>query len=198
MTKQNEALTAIHDNVRARMVKRAERDAKLKESASSRVKGYVAFFATDSFAKNVTEFSINLDSLLDQCDKTLDRFRRVSQSLNRDSLALVDDRDQNRYTFNLARSLVAAHAKSMTEIQRDDMRATGSKRDVDETRDYITVAKRHMQDSTTERQVGIGARVLRELGFCEPVFNGNKLVSLRVKPKSAAFRKFTKLIASGQ
>lgn len=196
MTKMTKA--DLTENIKARVAARQERDAaKLTcQNALRRSRNYSQEMLKADFATTVTTYDMNLDRFFERCDKTLDRFFKVLTALKLDTLSVAKETDQNRYTFNLVRTLIAAHAKSIAMISKDDQLATASKREV--SQDYISVAKRIMCDSTAERQTGIAAKVLEDLGFCNVTFNGNKIAGITVNAKSAAFKLFADMIARGR
>ena len=189
--------TALTENIKGRIAARQARDAeKLTcNNALTRSKKYTEKMLQASFVATVQKYDINLDRFFNRCDKTLDRFFKVLQVVNLDSLTVAKETDQNRYTFNLIRSLIAAHAKNIAMLTKDEQLATASKRNIDENQDYVAVAKRIMCDSTAKRQTGIAAMVLQDLGFLNVVFHGNTIAGLTVNSDSAAYKQFADMIA---
>ena len=199
MNARNVALTETADKVRALVETRKVRDAETLtcQNALRRSRNYNADFLKASFTEVFVDYGVDLDTLFSRCDKTLDRFCKVvDQIFNNDTLSPTDSRDQYRYTVNLIRSLVKANAANVSVLVKSDVLATATKRKTDN--DFVQVASRLMCDSTAERQSGIAAKVLTDLGFCNAKFNGNKLVGLTLNTDSVIFAKICQMIADGK
>lgn len=195
MTKeQRDALIATtKTDLTARIAQRRERDAQLAEGARKRSDKYLAFFGGDRFATMVVDYSLNLDDIFSRCDKTLDRFRAVCDHLLRGDLTLRDERDQSRYTFDLARSVVGAH-KVQAHLTKNDVLATATKRE--NVNEYVIVARRVMSDTTAERQSGIAMYTLELLGVVKRTRAESGSVVMTCDTKAQAFKRFTNLIAA--
>ncbi|NKX37341.1 hypothetical protein HGG70_05255 [Rhodobacteraceae bacterium R_SAG4] len=186
------AIAQVSEVLTGKIAARRERDSKLAAGAVKRSDKYLAFFATARFATAVVDYQINLDDLFSRCDKTLDRFVRVFDSLLSGSLALKGETDQNRYTFNLARSLIGA-VKEKEFLNKSDVLATATKRE--DAREFVTVSRRIMSDSTAERQSGIATYVLETLGMVVRTKSESGLVQMTVNKQATAYKRFLKLIS---
>lgn len=198
MTKLNaaqriEAIAEVKGALAEHIAARKVRDAKFAEGARKRSEKYLAFFATDRFAATAFDYGFDLTDLFSRCDKTLDRFVRVLDTLNRDTLQVASDRDQNRYTLNLMRTLVAS-VNAQATVAKSDVFATATK--VDNARDFVNVSRRVMSESTADRQSGIAVYVLELLGFLHRSKNLDGSVSYHVNRNSKIYRKVLKLIAA--
>jgi hypothetical protein len=174
---------------------RRDRDASLAEGGRKRSQKYCAFFATAKFATAATDYKIDLNDMFGRCDKTLDRFVRVFDALVSGSLALKGETDQNRYTFNLVRSLVKGVATKQA-VKKTDILATATKRD--DAQEFVTVSRRVMSDTTAERQSGIATYVLELLGIVTRTKNESGIVTMTVNTNAVAYKRFCKLIAQGE
>lgn len=199
MTKANfDRATAIETmtaDLRGYIDARRLRDSTFAEGARKRSDKYLAFFATTRFATAAVDYQIDLRDLFNRCDKTLDRFVRVFDALLRDDLSLKNESDQNRYTFGLVRSLIAGAAQKIA-LQKKDVLATATKRD--DAQDFVTVSRRVMSDTTAERQSGIAVYTLELLGVITRTKTESGVMQMTVNTKATAYKRFLKLIASGQ
>lgn len=198
MTKMNKeeravAVDAVKADIATRIESRRERDRKLAAGAVKRSDKYLAFFAGDRFANMVIDYNLNLDDVFSRCDKTLDRFRVVADHLLRGDLNLTSDRDQSRYTFDLARSMINAH-KMRAHLTKSDVLATASKRDNENK--YVTVSRRLMSDNTAERQSGIATYTLELLGVVKRSRKENGSMVMTCDTRSRAFKRFADLITA--
>lgn len=178
----NAAVTAIR-----------ERDAKLAESARKRSDKFCAFMLRATVQESVIRDGVNLELLFTQCDKTRDRFVRVYDAVMRNDMSLKNESDQNRYTFNLVRSLIQS-VSVKSKLNKTDILATATKRD--DASEFVTVSRRIMQDSTAERQSGIAQFVLTACGVVTRSRNENNRIEMTVNTKSAIYKRFVKMIAS--
>lgn len=194
-TERATAIEATASQVRDLITARKVTDADLAEGGRKRSEKYCAYFATARFATAAVDYGFDLRDLFDRCDKTLDRFVRVLDTVLNDSLQVTSDRDQNRYTFNLMRTLVAS-VNAQTMVKKTDVLATATKRD--DAQDFVNVSKRIMSDTTADRQSGIAVYVLECLGFLNRIKNANGSIEYHVNRNSKIYRKVVKLIASGQ
>lgn len=165
------------------------------QNAQDRIAKVTAFFATDRFATAAVDYKFDLADVYTRCDKTLDRFVRVLDVLLKDSMTLGSDKDQNRYTFNLIRTLVGS-VNAQVAVTKTDVFATATK--VDTAPEYVAVSKRFMSESTADRQSGIATYVLEMVGLLTRVKNANGSVDYKVNKNSKIYRKVCKIIASGQ
>lgn len=195
-TKANRAasILAIAEKVAAQNVALVNRYATNAQPARDRVQKVCAFFATDRFATAACDYGFDLTDLYGRCDKTLDRFVRVLDVLLKDSIALGSEKDQNRYTFNLIRTLVAS-VNAQATVTKSDVFATATK--VETAPEFVAVSKRFMSESTADRQSGIATYVLEMLGLLTRVKNMNGSVDYKVNKNSKIYRKVCKIIASG-
>lgn len=192
---RNEAISVCATTLCAMVADRRMKDAALCAQAVKRSDKYLAFFATAKFATVAHDYRIDLADLFGRCDKTLDRFVRVTDNLLRDDLSIRAESDQNRYTFNLLRTLVAGAANKIA-VTKSDVFATASK--VADAPEYVTVSRRIMCDSTAERQSGIATYVLECLGIVTRTKTESGSVIMTVNVNSPMYRKVVKMIASGQ
>ena len=197
MTKENraQAVNAVSETLRGLIDARKVVDAKLAEGGRKRSEKYLAFFATAKFADAVVDNGFDLKDLFERCDKTLDRFVRVFDTLNRNTMQTTSERDQNRYTFNLMRTLIGA-ANAQAQITKSDVIATATKRE--NVADYVNVSKRVMSETTADRQSGIAVFVLEILGFLTRVKSASGAVEYHVNRKNSTYRKAVKLIAENK
>lgn len=197
MTKEQRA-TAIAETAETIAANNAALKARYAENAQGavkRVQNVTAFFATARFATAAIDYRFDLTDAYKRCDKTLDRFVRVLDVLLNDSMQTTSDKDQNRYTFNLLRTLVAS-VNAQTAVTKADVFATASK--VADAPEFVAVSKRFMSESTADRQSGIATYVLEMLGLLTRKKNMNGSVEYHVNKNSAIYRKVVKIIASGQ
>ena len=190
MTKMTKAalaqiITERNDALRAKYASKAA-------NAQKRIAVATAFYASDRAQTAMLTYGVDVDALYKLCDKSHDRFVKVTDALIRGDLTLRDDRDQNRYTFGLIRSAIAANAAN-AKLTKSDILATGSKRD--DASEFVTVSRRIMSDSTAERQTGIAQYVLTALGVATRVRNLNNKIDFDVNVKSAAYKRFVELLA---
>lgn len=163
------------------------------QPAQDRIAKVVAFFATEKFATATVDYGFDLKDLFGRCDKTLDRFVRVLDTLNRDTMQVASEKDQNRYTFNLIRTLVGS-VNAQIAVSKKDVFATATK--VENAPEFVAVSKRFMSESTADRQSGIATYVLECLGLLTRKKNSNGSVEYVVNKNSKIYRKVVKLIAS--
>lgn len=196
-TKENRAasILAIAETVQAQNAALTLRYATNAKPAQDHVRKVTAFFATDRFATAAHDYGFDLKDLYGRCDKTLYRFICVLDVLLKDSMTLGSDKDQNRYTFNLIRTLVAS-VNAQAVINKSDVFATATK--VEGAPEYVVVSKRFMSEKTADRQSGIATYVLEMLGLLTRVKNMNGSVDYKVNKNSKIYRKVCKIIASGQ
>lgn len=172
-----------------------ERYSTKAQNAQDRIAKVTAFFATDRFATAAVDYKFDLKDAYKRCDKTLDRFVRVLDVLLKDSMTLGSDKDQNRYTFNLIRTLVGS-VNAQVAVTKADVHATATK--VETAPEFVAVSKRFMSESTADRQSGIATYVLEMLGLLTRVKNANGSVEYKVNKNSKIYRKICKIIASGK
>lgn len=172
---------------------RRERDSKLADSAIKRSEKYCAFFATARFATAAVDYNLDLKDIFSRCDKTLDRFYRVLDALLIGSLALRNESDQNRYTFGLAKSLIGS-VKEKEFMTKSDVLATATKRE--DAREFVTVSRRIMSDSTAERQSGIATYVLECLGMVVRTKSESGIVQMTVNKNATAYNRFLELVSA--
>lgn len=192
---RNDAINTTAATLTDLIAVRRDRDAGFAEGARKRSATYLAFFATAKFATSVVDYGFDLKDIFDRCDKTLDRFVRVLKCLQENTMQIASDRDQNRYTFNLMRTLVAS-VNQKTAVNKVDVLATATKRD--DAQEFVNVSKRVMSDLTADRQSGIAVFTLELLGFLTRTKNANGSVEYHVNKNSAIYRKVCKLIAEGK
>lgn len=185
-------LTEIEPMIAARR----ERDSKLAANAVKRSDKYLAFFASDRFARFAIAHKLDVASALaDRCDKTLDRFMRVSDALIREDLTLKNERDQNRYTFGLAQTLVQSVNRKLA-VSKTDILATGSKAFAETASEFVSVSRRTMSDSTAERQTGLAQYALEILGFITRSRTVNGQIEIVVNTRAPVYKRFVKLLAT--
>lgn len=187
-------MTAI--DMTARIAARAERDAKLAAGAQARSKTYCAYFATTAFGEQVTKYSIDLDAFFALCDKTLNRYELMMKSLATGEFFLRNESDQNRYAFNIIKTMINAHNAKVAQINKADVFATGSK--VAEANEYVALSSRIMSDSTVARQTGIALYVLASLNVCEVQKVGKNIVGYKVNDKSPMYKLLAKMVKEEQ
>lgn len=197
MTKeQRDALIAsTHQDLRIICDKLTEKYSVHAENAQKNIRVANAVYLTAAFATFAVDYGINLEKLFAMCDKTHKRFVTVYDNLTRGDLSLVSVSDQNRYTFDLARSALAAH-KQNAMLTKADTFASATK--VENAPEYVTISTRKMADSTANRQSGIARTVLTVLGLIVREESQNGKMLLKCNTKSACFKRFAKLIASGE
>ena len=200
MTKMNaaqraETIATVTNTLSQMITDRKAKDATLCAQAVKRSDKYCAFFSTAKFATVAVDARFDLTDLFGRCDKTLDRFVRVLDSVMRDNLDLTNESDQNRYTFNLLRTVVAG-AATKTAITKSDVFATATKTDT--APEYVTVSRRKMSDSTAERQSGIATFVLECLGIVTRTKTESGSVVMTVNVNAPMYRRALKLVASGK
>jgi hypothetical protein len=195
MTKENRIATiaTVAADVLTRNATLTAKYATKAENAQQRIAKVTAFFATDRFATMVVDHGFDLKDIYDRCDKTLDRFVRVIDTLNRDTMQIASDKDQNRYTFNLIRTLVAS-VNAQVAVKKSDVFATATK--VETAPEFVAVSKRFMSESTADRQSGIATFVLEMLGLLTRNRNADGSVEYKVNKNTKVYRKVCKLIAS--
>lgn len=190
------AITATIEAIASRIPNRAARDAKLGDDGQRRSASYLAFFATTAFAEIATDAQIDLEQLFNRCDKTLNRVELLLKALATGEFFLRNESDQNRYSFDLIKTLINAHNAKVAMITRSDASATASKTDT--ASDYVQVATRNMAASTQSRQGGIATYVLETLGMVEFERSGKNIVGYKVKPKTAFFKRMSAMVKKAQ
>ena len=197
MTKEMHAdlIASVSNDLRGMIDARRIVDTKLAEGGRKRSDKYLAFFATAKFATAASDIGFDLKDLFERCDKTLDRFVRVLETMMSDTLQATSERDQNRYTFNLMRTLIGA-ANAKAQVTKTDVIATATKREG--LADYVNVSSRVMSESTADRQSGIAVYVLECLGFLTRIKSASGAVEYHVNRKNAVYRKAVKLISENK
>lgn len=188
-----EMIASVSASVLAQNVALTERYATKAQNAQDRIAKVTAFFATDRFATAAVDYGFDLGDVYQRCDKTLDRFVRVLDVLLKDSMHTTSDKDQNRYTFNLIRTLIGS-VNAQATVNKSDVFATATK--VLDAPEYVAVSKRFMSESTADRQSGIATYVLEMLGLLTRVKNMNGSVDYKVNKNSKFYKKVCKIIAS--
>lgn len=188
---------AIAFDLNAAIAARAERDSKLATGGQTRSKSYLAYFASAAFATEAESYSINLHKFFDLWDKTLNRYELMMKALATGEFYLRNESDQNRYAFNIIKTMINAHNLKVAQVNKQDIFATGSKVSV-ETNEYVALSSRIMSDSTVARQTGIALYVLEALNVCEVQKVGKNIVGYKVNDKSVMYKKLAKMLKAEQ
>lgn len=184
----------VAETLIARIAARQERDAKLATGGQTRSKSYCAYFATEQFRGEVIDYGINLDLFFGLCDKTLNRYELMMKALKSDTFFMRNENDQNRYAFNIIRTMCNGHALKVAQITKADVFASGQKVDAEHANGYVKISSQFMSDETVKRQTGIALYVLQALNVCEVQKVGNAIVGYKVNDKSAMFKRLAKIV----
>lgn len=189
-------MTNVKDIIATLIIDRKARDAKLAESGQARSKSYCAFFATDAFANTAESYAIDLKRMFDLCDKTLNRLELFLKAIAEDKFYQRNESDQNRYTYNIVRTMINAHNAKVAMITKSDTFACGQK--VEGANEYVAVHAKHMSDTTTARQTGIALYVLECLNVCTVQRVGKNIIGYKVNDKSAMYKRLSKMVKAEQ